>query len=171
MYATHALENLSAPDLDHFLFFCEMCPWASHPCKKCAPELKPGAPDLMRIVIIPKNGYINSLKIRGTIPPDCAQINGNGDQGEAHRNRDNRSVFDFLRHIVLFFFSDMMCIISSFHMKSYWHTATHRDKQGPPVSIGLSQTLCVSQKIALSACFALILGMNNKSSLWADRLF
>ena len=28
MYATHALENLSAPDLDHFRFFA-----------KCAPEL------------------------------------------------------------------------------------------------------------------------------------
>ena len=26
MYATHAFENLSAPDLDHFHFFCEMCP-------------------------------------------------------------------------------------------------------------------------------------------------
>ena len=26
MYTTHALENLSAPDLDHFCFFCEMCP-------------------------------------------------------------------------------------------------------------------------------------------------
>ena len=58
-----------------------MCPCASHPCKKCALELNPGAL-IFENRHNPKNGYINSPKIRGTIPPDCAQINGNGDQGE-----------------------------------------------------------------------------------------
>ena len=44
MYVTHALKNLSAPDLDHFRYFRQMCPWAGHPYKKCVPELNPGAP-------------------------------------------------------------------------------------------------------------------------------
>ena len=56
MYATHALENLSAPAWDNFCFFCQIRPWADQPCKKCAPELNPGAPDFLRIVIIQKMG-------------------------------------------------------------------------------------------------------------------
>ena len=39
-----------------YLSFAKLAPELATPAKKCAPELNPGAPDFMRIVIVTKMG-------------------------------------------------------------------------------------------------------------------